>query len=107
MIIRTFYVADAVLDSVAEFLLLEAPDLYLEPYQNGREHGWALSAGENKVAFAQDRHSDRIVVYAGRLALFDPVGNVPDGKAYDQRRHFPGDQPDAAAAYILSALIPA
>ena len=78
MIHKTTHVADAVL-AIVEGLSQEF-DFTLEPYQNGREHGWALGNFQidKKVAFAENRNSDDIVVYMGNVLSFDMAGNVPD-----------------------------
>lgn len=86
-----------------------AGSFYAEPYQNGREHGWALSAGDRKVAFANDRHTSDLVVYSGHVRDFAPAGNLPSERVYKQRRGFQ-DNPDSiwqAAQMIVAYLIEA
>lgn len=88
MIHRTTYVADAVL-AIVEGLAFEI-DLTLEPYQNGREHGWALHNYRtgNKVAFSENRNSDDIVVYLGKCVDFAFAGNVPSDKVYHKGAYY-------------------
>ena len=85
MIIRTTQKADAVLAIVDD--LAQDDVLYLEPYQNGREHGWILYDGSGAgAAFAENRNSDHIVIYLGARSEFEMQGNVPSERAWKDRR---------------------
>ena len=103
-IIRMMKQADKVLAAVKK---LVTGTFWLYPYQNGREHGWALVAntstgdGHRQVCFSEDRRSDNIVVYTGDLACFYPAGNVPNDSAYENAQYFPcGAYEDAARAIV-------
>lgn len=85
-------------------LVKQRKGLSVESYSNGREQGFAIdngAGGENyrKVAFAEFRNSDEIVVYAGRGYLaFDMSGNTPSEQTYASKKFFqPGDYKGAAA----------
>jgi hypothetical protein len=101
-IVRTTKVADKVLKQfISRWKSLKFPsiypeefNLYLEPYQNGREHGWSLSYKMRKVAFSEYRNSDQIVVYCGTLADFHLQGNVPSDKVYKRREMFSSEEVD-------------
>lgn len=108
MIHKTTQVADAVLAVVDQ--LLEAQtvklNIWCEPYQNGREHGWSLRVGvDEQVAFSENRNTDRIVVYAGEPKNFNSAGNVPDQTAYTQKSYFLPGQYQEAAEFIVRVLI--
>lgn len=86
---------------------------WVEPYKNGRERGWAVESEARhgrKVAFAENRNSDDLVVYRGTGRNFDAAGNVPDDETYAQRASYHGT-PKAAAlaafAWLSSAEDPA
>jgi hypothetical protein len=104
MIVRTTQKADAVLATVDD-LVQEDTRLYLEPYQNGREHGWVLYnvTGEG-VAFAENRNSDDIVVYLGTRSEFEMQGNVPSERVWKDRRMFEYDAYYEAAEAIIAHL---
>lgn len=103
-IYRTNKLADAVLSSI-EFLLDEDVELFLEPYANGRERGWALyNRDGNKVVFSENRNSDSIVVYVGKVGDFEMCGNVPSEKAYKKKEFFSCTDPMLAANRILKYL---
>ena len=68
--------------------------LNVEPYLNGRESGFAVwnTVANRKVAFAEDRNNDDIVLYVRTAADFSPQGNVPSEKAFKAAWHFKHDQ---------------
>lgn len=103
MILRTMLVADAVLAIVD--LLSDDQHLRLEPYQNGREHGWSLY-GPNycQVAFSEYRNSDDIVVYAGKGNVFSMQGNVPIQEVWEARNMFQYNCVYEAARFIVDFL---
>lgn len=103
MILRTMLVADAVL-AIVDFLS-DDQLLRLEPYQNGREHGWSLY-GSNycQVAFSEYRNSDAIVVYAGKGNVFSMQGNVPTQEIWETRHMFEYDCVYEAARFIVDFL---
>jgi hypothetical protein len=105
---RTTATADAVLAYV-EMLMSEENVYYLLPYQNGREHGYCLTARGNdqQVAFAQNRGSDDIVVYYGKVLDFDSGGYVPLDRAWDSRLYFKWDAAAKVAQGIIAHLSPA
>lgn len=86
-IYRSTKQADAVLASI-EYLMNEDASYYLEPYQNGREHGHAITNNGMKVAFSENRNDDNIVVYFGKVGDFERAGNVPSDKVYSKKELF-------------------
>lgn len=106
MIIRTTQKADAIL-SIVDHMTCDDARLFVFPYQNGREHGWAVhnSANDRVVAFAELAGSDRIVVYTGKLGEFDPAGNVPDEDVWKGRHVIEHDEYHLAATVIVAHLL--
>jgi hypothetical protein len=96
--------ADAVL-SMVEFLSVDTLRLYAEPYQNGREHGWALSAfgdmTNKKAVFSEYRNTDEIVLYTGKGVDFSMQGNVPSDKAWGNKNFFSHNAVTECANYIV------
>ena len=104
-IYRTTKLADAVLSNV-EWLMDEEVRYTLEPYQNGREHGWSLknrSTG-GQVAFSEFRRSDQIVLYLGKVTDFEMAGNVPNDEVYAKKEFFSYDDAVLAARRIIEYL---
>jgi hypothetical protein len=90
----------------------EREDVYVSTYCNGREKGFAVVAGDMKVAFAEFRSSDCIVVYVGRIESFDSAGNVPNEAVYANKHFFEADKGEraaekAAAKYVQKAIFEA
>ena len=85
---ETGLLAQAVLSYVK--WLVDEEEYILEPYQNGREHGFAISNYKNdlKVAFSEYRNSDSIVVYLGTNGDFAMGGNIPSEKVYSKKEFF-------------------
>lgn len=86
---------------------MDEDDRYtLEPYQNGREHGWSIQNRKTggQVAFSEFRRSDQIVVYLGTVTDFEMAGNVPSDKVYNKKEFFSYDQATAAARRIIEYL---
>lgn len=106
MIIRTMQTADAVLAVVDGYIGESDVRYYLTPYENGREHGWTLSRqlSNVKVAFAEYRNTDQIVVYSGLSMHFESAGNVPSEQVYSERELFSPMQIFDAAQYIVQLL---
>jgi hypothetical protein len=77
---------------------------WVEPYQNGREHGYCLAGGEKRVTFSENRNSDSIVVYVGGKYDFGMQGNTPSEVVYQNRKFFDFEDYKAAADYILPIL---
>ena len=105
MIVRTMAAADAVLAIVD--LLSDDMVLFLQPYQNGREHGWSLIFKMRQVAFSEYRNSDSIVVYAGYTGDFSLCGNVPSSAIWEKRNFFRYDATYEAAQFIIGYLMEA
>ena len=107
---RTMTVADKVARRVGALLRgfkrdHYSQDIYLYPYLNGRERGYALQVdhGIPTFLFAESRGSDDIVVYE------DPEWNVfgsgiPSEASYKNSKHFGCDREEQAAKYIVSRI---
>jgi hypothetical protein len=106
-IIRTTEVADKVLKQFTSRWkkINFNGTAYVEPYQNGREHGWALNYKMNRIAFSEYRNSDQIVVYYGPLCDFSLQGNVPSDKVYEHREIFNFDEVDNVVQFILDQFV--
>lgn len=78
----------------------------VEIYENGREHGWALTNGRGrKVAFSEYRNSDEIVIYRGRKDAFDELnGNLPSDELYDKKMFLACGKIEKAARIISNFL---
>jgi hypothetical protein len=83
---------------------------HLEAYANGREQGYAIANFDStlpkypRVAFAEYRNSDQIVVYFGTYHDFDMQGNTPSDKVYHDARFFAHDDARGAAKFIVKYL---
>lgn len=101
---RTMLEADKVL-AYFEYLLkdknLEMDEIYLEPYQDGMEHGWSLKSNQKQVSFAKFRATDQIIVYFGEQSEFDVQGNVPLEICFMKNKKFAWNECFAAAQFIL------
>ncbi len=107
---RTMAVADKVARRVGALLRGTrrdhySQDIYLYPYLNGRERGYALQADHDipTFLFAECRGSDSIVVYE------DPKWNVfgsgiPSEESYKNSKCFPWKHEEQAAQYIAKRL---
>ena len=85
----------------------EWKNLFIEPYLNGREDGFAISTfAGNKVAFSENRNSDSIVVYCGKTYDFGMQGNMPYGEIYKNARYFAYNEYYEAAEWIINFLQP-
>ena len=104
---RTMKLADAVLAYV-EFMMDYDEDYVLEPYQNGREHGYLLRSYESWrcVAFSENRNSDDIVLYYGDTHDFQMAGNVPSESAYSKAKYISYEKAIVAAERIIAFLTP-
>lgn len=84
-------------------------ELYLEPYLNGRECGFAIRITNNigsdkKIVFSETRRSDKIVVYVGRSTDFSMEGNSPSDEVYKNARYFPCLEFAKAAEFIVEQM---
>jgi len=104
MIRHSMHIADAVLSLIEYLWETDTFAIDVLPYQNGREHGWAILATSNMVAFSEDRNSDNIVIYYGKMRDFDPQGYTPDDATYRNRAFYPLQDIYGAAQYIVSIL---
>lgn len=78
---------------------------FIEVYENGREHGFAIDlCDELKIAFAEHRSSDDIVVYVGEAREFERNTNIPSEEVFDSRKHFAYNEVDKAAKFIFSKI---
>ena len=79
--------------------------LFIEVYENGREKGFAIDAWDTlKVAFAENRNSDDIVVYVGESRDFERNSNIPSEEVYESRKFFAYDEIAKAASFIFNKL---
>jgi hypothetical protein len=99
-------VADAVLAVLA--VKEDERSFMIESYQNGREQGYgicddAISFTEKAFKYAyvaQDRRSDRIVIYVSTSGCSQSI----DDETYKTARYFDDGDYDGAADYILQTL---
>ena len=100
--------ARKVLAEVRKFLRSPKDDdtyVMVEVYANCREQGFALSScGARKVAFAQYRRSDDIVVYFGKQEDFAFNTNIPTSEVYEEAQFYSPRQIKAAARAIVRYL---
>ena len=76
---------------------------FIEVYENGREKGFAIDVCDViRVAFAEHRNSDDIVVYRGEAREFERGTNIPSEEVFDSRKHFAYNEVDKAARYIFN-----
>lgn len=104
-------VANAILAMVEVLRPDQAQNLYLEPYMNCREQGWALTVltdnfeQDKKAVFAECRSSDQIVVYHGYRNDFRQ-GNVPVDRVYNtQACYFDEGKIKEAAEAVVAYLL--
>lgn len=97
---------------------IDARNLVVEPYLNGRENGFAVyfylrkreidgmdhRTCDRKLAFSGQRGTDSYVVYEGQTHEFQMIGNGLTDKIYRSAKPFDYDQADAAAVYIVERL---
>lgn len=82
----------------------EREQAWVKAYANCREQGYtAVVQGVRdteslQVAWAEDRGSDKIVVYVGRPSTFDIQCAVPDRDTYEHAKYFSTER--QAARYI-------
>lgn len=82
----------------------EREQAVVRAYANGREQGYAAvvqgvrDTESLQVAWAEEKGSDRLVVYAGRPSTFDIQCAVPDRDTYEHARFFSTER--QAARYI-------
>lgn len=108
MIIETNHLANAVLAYFRDMAQEDEENTFIvTPYENGREHGWAISSSRllKQVCFAEFRRSDDIVVYFGHSSDFNPQGNIPNEDVYNNKAMLPYEQAAKAAAMVLDFLI--
>lgn len=90
--------------------LLRSPkddDTYvvIEVYVNCREQGFALSScADRKVAFAEFRRSDDVVVYFGSCGDFAFNTNIPTDEVYEEAQFYSPRQIKSAARAIVRYL---
>ena len=73
---------------------------------NGRENGFAIykPTTDKKVVISNDRRSDAIVVYSGKLTDFGMSGNNLSDNVYNHSKHFDTDGYVDAAEYAMLKL---
>jgi hypothetical protein len=90
--------------------MLDETDYYVEVYINGRERGYAVWSytTRRKVAFAEFRNSDGIVIYAGLEGStggdFAWDTNVPSEEVYQSKAFFGYSEAGKAAEAIREYL---
>lgn len=102
---RKISVAEAVV-CLVESIMHPDKELLLEAYANCREQGyclWNLEA-RKKVSFSENRNSDSIVVYSGKMELFSMQGNIPSEEAYERKLFFEYNEHYKAAEWIVAYL---
>lgn len=107
---RTMAVADKVARRVGALLRgfkrdHYSQEIYLYPYLNGRERGYALQI-ENDLPtfiFSESRGSDDIVVYEDPDWSVFGLG-IPSEEAFKNSKHFDWRQEEKAAKYIVSRI---
>ena len=107
---RTMAVADKVARRVGALLRgirrdHYSQDIYLYPYLNGRERGYALQADLDipTFLFAESRGSDDIVVYEDlKWSVFGT--GIPSEESYKNSKHFGCEKEEQAARYIVTRL---
>jgi len=100
-IYRTMKMADDVLKIVKKELN-KKKRYYLEFYENGREHGYAITDFNIKIVFSENRNSDDVVVYYAESNKFSMQGNIPDEEVYKDKKFF--QNIEDAAKYIIKYL---
>jgi hypothetical protein len=105
MIRKSTQVADKVILKIKKAMPKES-EYWMQPYQNGREHGQSLIASKSmkQVAFSEYRNSDSIVVYAGDMGEFSNAGNIPSEEIYGKKKFFRYDDFEGAAKFIVGFL---
>lgn len=97
---KVFYQSLIILTLIEELIDSDSPHLYAETYQNGRESGFTVNGNKYKsMTFANDRHSDRIVVYPDNKAM-----QGLDEKAYKNKIFFGPDDYEKVAEYVVKYL---
>jgi len=83
-------------------------DVTLGLYVNCREQGYAINDSyyvvKRKVAFAENRNSDDIVVYFGSSSDFESNTNIPSEEVYRNSRFFGVGQEAQAAQFVFDYL---
>ncbi len=79
------------------------PALYL--YVNGRERGYIIKTFKFAVAFAENRNSDDIVIYHGKVGDFTLNGSLQNDKIYESAVYFRYNEVDLAASVIASEVL--
>jgi hypothetical protein len=108
---KTTRVADRVLAQIERILEKKsnAGGLWVETYKNGRENGYALiySFGIvfRKIAFAENRNSDDIVLYKGAISDFSNAGNIPSAAIYGKRELIGGSKINKAAQIAVKFVL--
>ena len=82
----------------------EIAKMSFDRYKNGREQGFFLQANNKKVAFAEFRRSDDIVVYFAHFAKWPADGTLSDEIYFGGRKIFYADHVGDAAKFIRNYL---
>ena len=105
---RTYGVAKVVEAIIEETVTSVEEDIYSEPYQNGRERGFALwvlpldSLERRCVFVAENRNSDEIFTCFSKWSDWSMVSD----EEYKKAIRFPVGQYTQAAGWILHSLLP-
>jgi len=82
----------------------------IQSWSNGREQGVCIHSTNgnyetwSKIAIAQQRNSDSIMVISGRDVNFNIQTNMPDDEAWEKRKHFEYNEVKKAAEYITKII---
>jgi hypothetical protein len=104
---RNDLLARRVLAEVKRLAKKSKDDCYVlvETYSNCREQGFALASCDAfKVAFAENRNSDDLVLYRGSRLDFENNSNIPSDEAYESRLYFSPNNVKKAAKFIVKYL---
>ena len=103
-------VADSVLKEFRKLARISDSVLEMDvhSYINGSEQGYAINESfgisKRKVAVAEFRKSDDIVVYFGNREDFEKNTNIPSEEVYAKMKLFDYNKSDGAADFIFDYL---
>lgn len=85
---------DALKRAVKVLKMVEVPKdthVYVVTYHNGRENGFAIVGWHRTWVFSEDRRSDWLVLYTGKMTEFG-TGNVPSDEVYANKQLFKSEE---------------
>ena len=96
-------VAHNVLDAINATHTIQTDNWVVHSFSNGREQGLLIAHQENrnKVAFAQQRNGDQVIVYYGNGNEFDICTHLPvDDAGWDRYKTFSGYDMNGVVEFI-------